>query len=716
MSSCPNCDSPEHFSDDVSNTLNARDYVYDIETYPNAFTCRFIHVATGMNWRFEISDQVNQIESFISFIYNLRDQGARMVGYNNVGFDYPVIHFIVTNPWVSVTQIYDRAMTIINAHGPAKFSYMIWDSDRIVEQLDLYKICHFDNVARATSLKSLEIAMRMKNVADLPFPVGTMLSPEQITELHRYNMHDVVATTYFYIRTLPAIKLREELSVKYNRNFMNHNDTKIGKDYFIMELEKNGVECFMKVGRKRAPRQTIRPWINFNDVILPYIQFKQPEFNRVLNELKNMIITETRGSIKNLSAVVDGFSYDFGTGGIHGCVSPQILRTTDTHVIIDIDYKSYYPNLSITNGFYPEHLGPVFCDIYSDVYQQRILYAGGTAENKMLKLALNGVYGDSNNIHSPFYDPKFTMSITINGQLLLCLLAEQLLEIPELEMVFVNTDGLCCRLPCEHEQRLYDVCRDSDKQTGLTLEFQKYKMLAMRDVNNYIGVTMGGSIKRRGAYEYVAQWHQDPSALVVGKTAEAFLVHGTPIEEFIRDHNDPFDFMCRAKVPRASHLVMRWTMGDDHVDMPLANIVRYFVSVDGGALVKISPPTGKPGTWKRKPRVDDGEYDRVVIEIKTFASNIDAMGGVPSAEGIMYDGVFTHWDTDGIVHDERIHTRNRSTHETREMSIQAGLLVTDCSNADLFDWSAINYDWYIDQVKKLVDCYPLKSRLLTSQK
>jgi hypothetical protein len=214
-----------------------------------------------------------------------------------------------------------------------------------------------------------------------------------------------------------------------------------------------------------------------------------------------------------------------------------------------------------------------------------------------------------------------------------------------------------------------------------------------------------GAVKRIGAYAHVRSdmnpgtrevvYNKDQSKLVVQLAAEAYLANGTPIEAFIRGHGNEFDFMCNAKVPRASNLVMRWSMGDDNIDFPLANIVRYFVSTNGGALVKISPPTGKAGTWKRKPRVADSEYNAVVAEIML---TVDGKG---------YDcqGDIVTVDTDGIPHDERIHTKNKSIHETREMSIQAGLLVTDCSNADLFDWSALNYDWYIDQAHKLVDCY-----------
>lgn len=64
--------------------------------------------------------------------------------------------------------------------------------------------------------------------------------------------------------------------------------------------------------------------------------------------------------------------------------------------------SSMYPNIAISNNVFPQHLTKRFCDIYKDVYEQRKSYAKGTAENAMLKLALNGVYGDSNNQFGPF--------------------------------------------------------------------------------------------------------------------------------------------------------------------------------------------------------------------------------------------------------------------------------------------------------------------------
>lgn len=189
-----------------------------------------------------------------------------------------------------------------------------------------------------------------------------------------------------------------------------------------------------------------------------------------------------------------------------------------------------------------------------------------------------------------------------------------------------------------------------------------------------------GKIKRKGAYEYDIQWHQDSSALIVPKAAEAALVKGTDIRTFIENHEDDYDFMCRAKAPRSNRLVMRWPEYDN-AEIDLANIVRYYVSNSGGSLVKIAPPTGELGTWKRAAKVSDATYAAVLAEINGTGGDVDS-AGVP-------------WD-------ERIHTKNRSKHGIREMGVCVGWRVTDCSNVKNFDRSTVNYDYYVQEAEKLV--------------
>ena len=580
-----------------------RDYIYDIETFPNVFTLAVEHADAPIKWSFEISDWRNDSREIVAFLQYLKDTNARMVGFNNLGFDYPVLHTLIRMGHSDANTLYQKAMSVIHSQDDDnKWAHTVNPSDRFVEQIDLFKIHHFDNKARATSLKVLEFNMRSDNIEDLPFPVGTVLTQQQVPVLKNYNAHDVGETKAFYHHTLEMIRFREELTRKYSRDFMNHNDTKIGKDYFIMKLEEANVSCYDFGPSGRTPRQTKRPVIHLKDAILPWIQFEQPEFTRVLNWLKAQSIIETKGVFNDLTATVNGFTFVFGLGGIHGSVESEVIESDGEHIIVDLDVTSYYPNLAITNGFYPAHLGKEFVSIYKHLFEQRKQYPKKSAESAMLKLALNGVYGDSNNRFSVFYDPLYTMTITLNGQLLLCLLAEGLMLIPGLRLIQVNTDGLTVRVPRQHKM-LVDLARAAwQERTGLNLEEAVYKAMMIRDVNSYIGVFEDGNTKRKGAYEYNVGWHQNAGGLVIPKVAEKVLVEGAPIRQTVEQWPEIMDFMLRAKVPRSSHLAIE----RDGVTSQLQNTTRYYVAEGGGQLVKYMPPLAKkPGQW-RKFAVESG--------------------------------------------------------------------------------------------------------------
>jgi hypothetical protein len=582
----------------------SNDIVWDIETFPNVFTLAAEHAWLPIKWEFEISDWRNDSRAIIEFVQYLKQTDARMVGFNSLGFDYPVLHTLIRMGHSDANTLYQKAMAIINSQDEdgSKWMHQVNPSDRFVQQIDLFKIHHFDNKARATGLKVLEFNMRSDNIEDLPFPVGTVLTQGQVPVLKAYNAHDVAQTKKFYHQTLDMIQFREELTRKYDRDFMNHNDTKIGKDYFVMKLEEAGVACYDFGPKGRTPRQTKRPVIALKDAILPWIQFEQPEFTRVLNWLKAQSITETKGVFTDLTATINGFTFVFGLGGIHGSIESEVIESDAEFIIVDLDVTSYYPNLAITNGFHPTHLGKEFVSIYKHLFEQRKSYPKKSAESAMLKLALNGVYGDSNNQFSVFYDPLFTMSITLNGQLLLCLLAEGLMHIPGLRLIQVNTDGLTVKVPREHKL-LVDMARAAwQLRTGLNLEEAVYKAMMIRDVNNYIGVFENGSTKRKGAYEYDMEWHQNHGAMVVAKVAEKVLVDGAPIRQTLQKWPDIMDFMLRTKVPRSSHLAIE----RDGMTSQLQNITRYYIAEGGGRLFKWMPPLkAKPEQW-RKIGVESG--------------------------------------------------------------------------------------------------------------
>ena len=657
--------------------ITAGDVIYDIETFPNAFTIRMFHCVTLRRWKLEISTRKNDIDKLCLFMDILKAHGCRMVGFNNIGFDYPVIHHIHRNQHagINVLDIYNKAMNIIGADRNARFANMVWENDWLVDQVDLFKVHHFDNMSKSTSLKVLEFNMGMDRIEDLPFPVGTLLNDDQVDVLHDYNDDDVQATLLFYGYSKSELKMRADLSAEFGVNMTNMSDVKIGETILIHEMKKNGIECYEYIDNKKVKKQTIRKSIDLREVIFDYVSFERVEFQNIQSYLEARVITETKGVFNGLIASIGGVDYKFGTGGIHASVDSQVVHSTDTHQLVDVDVASFYPNLGIKNNLYPAHLGPQFCDAYLGVYETRKTFDKGTAENGAYKLALNGAYGNSNNEYSPFFDSKYTMSITINGQLLLCMLVEQMLKIPDLRMIQANTDGITYLCPKEYIEHSRDVCRWWESVTKLELEEVFYNRMFIRDVNNYMAEKEDGKVKRIGAYAYVnaledngtreLPWHKNWSSRVVAMAAEAALVYGQDVRDFIYNHPEMYDFFLKTKVPRSSSL--------EHGGEKVPNVVRYYISKDGAPLEKVMPANGPAGEFKRANKLTDQYFTSVIEEV---------------GYGV--------WDA-------RIHTKNKSTYGERRSGINTGWDVTVCNDITGLEWlDGLNYDWYIQEAEKLV--------------
>ena len=460
----------------------------DTETYPNCFLLVALLCDTDITLEFEISNYRDDSQTLFSFLCWMRDNYGRAYGFNLLGFDGPLIQlFMRMHGKCSAETLYQKAQSIINAQDEDRFQHLVYPSDRPFDWVCLYRLHHFDNKARSTSLKLLEVNMLMESVKDLPFKVGLVLNRDQIATLRMYCRHDVKATELFRLKSMEMVTFREELAQKYpGKDWLNLNDTAVGKSYFIMQLENAGVECYTFGPDGRTPKQTPRPTIALKDAIPPWITFQQPEFNRVLTWLKEQVITETRGVFTNLTAEINGFTFVFGLGGIHGSVEREKVVSDDEWVIVDIDIVSMYPSIAIAQRFYPEHMGEKFCDVYADLKRQRVSHKKGTSENATLKLALNGVYGDSNNKFSVFYDPLFTMKITLNGQLFLCMLAEKLMTVPTLRLIQCNTDGITMFIKRDNLGAMRVVCDEWMQMTGLQVEEVFYSRMWITNVNNYL--------------------------------------------------------------------------------------------------------------------------------------------------------------------------------------------------------------------------------------
>lgn len=588
-----------------------------------------------------------------------------MVGFSNLHFDYPIIHDLMVNPHTfDYNKGYQLAMQIIKTDRAFD---IIRPADRYIPQVDLFKINHFDNANKRTTLKAIQFAMRAESVEDLPIEVGTNLTPEQMDQLIHYNIHDVTETERFLEKNLHLIDLRKEL---YNDgvltgDVLNFSDTKIGEQYLIKKIGR--AKCY--TGSKA--RQTFRESVNFKDVVLPKISYRTEEYEKVVEWFKNQIVYTTGGELPKLEVKLAGLDFFFGVGGVHASVESKYFESNETHVILDVDVSGMYPAIATVNNFAPEHLADCFVEPYKQLQTDRNQYKKGTAKNAMFKLAQNSVFGKSDNVFSCFYDPKFPKQITVNGQLQLLQLVEMFDLIPGVQIIQANTDGVTAYLP-RSMQYLFNLWKDIwQTETGLKLEEVEYSKMWIRDVNNYLCLKTNGEVKRKGAYwypiepkDYDGVWNKDFSMLVVQRATEQCLVQGWSPEVAVKLITDKFDFMKRYKTPGGANVYI----GTEKMQ----KTVRYYVSKSGHHMKKIATPKGKIGDFKRANGLTDSFYDKIKSEIP---------------EGT--------WDA-------RIHTKNKSRYEAVTTSIESGRLVKACNQVKDFNWNDVDWEYYIEEIKKLL--------------
>lgn len=676
------------------NLTNAE--VYDIEVLPNCFTMSVELLNSDVKSTWEISefrDDRAQMLAHLDYLYRNR---VPMLGYNNIHYDYPILHYIFTNPNVTPHDIYLKSQEIIGSTN--RFAHIVWERDRFAPQIDLLKLNHFDNKAKATSLKALQVNMRSHNVVESKTPWHEPISQADIDgDLIPYNIHDVSETKKFAHHCMAAIKFRMGLIEQFGLEVLNWNDTKIGEEILIKRIGPD--ICFDFSSGRKVKRQTFRERIVLSDIIFPYIHFKHPELNRVLNYLRQQTLTPedvditdtgevkepgaivTKGVFKDLTANVGDIELFYGTGGIHASVPAQRVVATDEWLIRDIDVASLYPSIAIVNRLAPAHLGDAYVDAYASLPAERKEWQARKGkkcpEANSMKLAGNGAYGKTNSKFSVLLDSQYTMTVTVNGQLLLSMLHEWLCDVPTYRCIQINTDGITYYIHRDYLDQAKAVEQRWQDYTKLVLEDAQYKRMWIRDVNNYIAEGMDGSLKQKGAYwhpdpfrysESISEaqppaWHKDLSNIVSIRAAVGAMVHGVQPEAFIAAHTDPFDFMLRTKANRSDVLMLG--------DRETQRVTRYYVARQGVPLVKISPPAGPLGAFKRASGVSEAQYARRMAET----------GGA--------------WC-------ESVCTKNQSRYEERRTNIQAGWLIAECNDASHFRFDNVNHDFYVQEARKLI--------------
>lgn len=509
----------------------------DIEVYPNYFLVAFASFVSGKVIYFEMEEggalNIDQLRWILS--------NFTIVTYNGDDFDIPLLTLALEG--YSCEQLFGATHKIIVEQIKA------WLVLRSFGVKKLKGIDHIDLIEVAPLSASLKIyggRLHVPRMQELPFKPGTVLSEDQIAIVRWYCIgSDLVATGYLYAELRDQIKLRAQMGLYYGVDLRSKSDAQIAEAVLVAELQR--------LTYNKPQRPEIPPGSSFQYRVPGYIRFEDAGLNAALEIIRasHFIIQENGQpampeAIGNLAIKIGPATYQMGIGGLHSTETCSAFYADSEHMLVDRDVTSYYPNIILNQGLYPQHLGPDFLSVYRTLVARRIeaKKAGNKVEADTLKIVVNGSFGKLGSKWSALYAPDLMVQVTISGQLSLLMLIERLHAFGAgVQVCSANTDGLLIR--CHKDKRAFmlAVIEQWEKETGFATEETSYLGYFARDVNNYIGVKAKGGVKLKGVYSEKGSagdsvLSKNPESLICADAVVAFLTQGIPIAQTVWNCRD----------------------------------------------------------------------------------------------------------------------------------------------------------------------------------
>jgi hypothetical protein len=579
-------------------------YVYDIEVFQNIFHCSVKNTETNDIYKFEISERKNQLRELVKFFKQVDKYitwgdyyttninipaNVIFCGYNNLHYDNPIINYIIEyedklmqyNIPTICSSIFNLSKTITtssedNIDAWKHWKYQIWfDTFDILTML-------YSNKLRV-GLKEIQVTMQYPNVQEFVCDWTKPLPLEDFDSMIDYNINDIESTSELLNRCKKDVDLRIAIEDEYGVRVLSKDGVNIGMKILTQKyLEKTGL-TWQDIKDLRSPMSVIP----LKDVILPFIKYDSPILQRVLDDMKNQIVSPGRKGYEN-KFVFNNLRYSVGVGGIHSVNSPEIIIPRDDEMLIDIDVASLYPSMLIEYEFYPKHLGKEFLEVYKQIKDERIeaKHNGDKVKNETLKLALNGLSGNLQNEHNFCYSPFAVMQIRINGQLLLLMLAEKLTQIG-CRIVQANTDGLFVLLKKDVYSKVNSICREWEQLTKLTLEEDRFKAMYQYAINDYFAITEDNKVKEKGMFITTVKLGKGLTPKIIPKAVISFFKDGIPVEDTIKNCTDIRDFLMSEKTGKQWHV--------EYMNEKQQRTNRFYASTNGGYLWKWKDTGHKEG-------------------------------------------------------------------------------------------------------------------------
>ena len=583
--------------------------VYDIEVFQNIFHCAIKDTETGKITLFEISNRKNQLQELVEFFKEFEkvegswnnsyttdyqfNTNKIFAGYNNIHYDNPIINYIIDyynvmkdKTYIEICKsIFNLSKTILNSKEGEEGIWKKWKYQQWFESFDILTMLYSTQLR--VGLKEMQVTMQYPNVQEFVYDWDIPLVESKFDEMIQYNINDVESTSELLDRCKKDIELRIAIEDEYGVRVLSKDGVNIGMKIITQKyLEKTG-QTWWDIKDLRSPMDKIP----LKDVILPFVKYDSPILKDMLDTLKKQTVSPGRKGYE-YKFIFNNLRYTIGVGGIHSVNDPEIIIPKEDEYLIDCDVASLYPSMLIQHKFYPKHLGPEFLEIYSKIREERLeaKHNGDKVKNETLKFALNGLSGNLQNEHNFCYSPFAVMQIRVNGQLLLLMLAEKLVEIG-CKIIQANTDGLFLICKKNKYEEYQKVCKEWEKLTKLELEEDRFEAMYQYAINDYIAVKEGYHktkdkklIKTKGMFITEVLLGKGLSPKIIPEAIINYFVDNIPVEETIKNCKDIRKFLKAEKTGK------QWTV--EYNDKIQQRINRFYVSNNGYYLWKFKTDSG----------------------------------------------------------------------------------------------------------------------------
>lgn len=508
----------------------------DIESYGNYFLIGFKSYNGDKIFTFELTNPHDSLPEYERNMLNWMMCNFNTCGFNSLSFDNTLIMLAIEGCTCTQLKHASNLMIEYNMSSFMVLKQFKIDSKnyRFLKHIDLMHVA-----PRKASLKKYSGRLHIKRIQDLPFAPDKELSTQQKAIIKWYWENDMQSTELLCSALNQEIKLRFDMGKNYGLNFLCRSDPQIAQDIFVEAAKKAKNVAFLQ-----KPILSKYVGTSFKYSLPHYISFKSQLMQSALNIITSTdFIIDEKGKVCNpnvlgMKVKISNSVYTLGLGGLHSNEKSRCFESKDGYILKDHDVTSYYPNLILTLGMYPESIGQVFLDVYAKIKNDRVIAKRNNDHvvNQSLKIVINGSFGKFGDVYSYLYAPNLLIQTTITGQLCLLMLIETL-EINGISVVSANTDGLVTYSHESQNDLMNKILKEWEETTQLELEHVTYKGLYSRDVNNYFAITDKGKIKGKGIYT-LSNIQIDPKNEICAMSVMNFIAKGIPIEETVMNCQD----------------------------------------------------------------------------------------------------------------------------------------------------------------------------------